>query len=218
MTVSAPVERPRILARLAEQPGQTAYEIAAALGYGKPESHRVAHIVRQLHQAGLLLAGSEFRPLMGRTASVYRLAPPGTPPLPRREESPAAAEARRRRHRIARQRQRARRAGKPVTAELVARPGVHLPGPPAWDLPGDPACQAADPSLFFGEEDEGPQSRAQRVTAARAVCSACPVRRCCLDGAVARGERFGVWAGVDLETERPERSTQTTRPAAADRA
>ena len=38
MTARAAADRPRILAHLAENPGQTAYEVAAALGYGKPQT------------------------------------------------------------------------------------------------------------------------------------------------------------------------------------
>jgi WhiB family redox-sensing transcriptional regulator len=221
VTVSAPVERPRILARLAEQPGQTAYELAAALGYGKPESRRVAEIVKRLHQQGALIAGSEFRPTMGRPAQVYYLAPPGTPPPPRRTESPAQAEERRRRARVKQQERRARLAGKTITPELAARPRLHLPPPPpAWRISGDPACTTAGPGLFFGPESEPPPARAQRVAAAQAICAGCPARRACLDGALARGERYGIWGGIDLEPERKRRSRKATRPAvaAADRA
>ena len=60
MTVHAPAERPRILAQLAERPGQTSYELAAALGYGKPDSHRIDEIVRRLWNDGALVAGSAY--------------------------------------------------------------------------------------------------------------------------------------------------------------
>jgi WhiB family redox-sensing transcriptional regulator len=216
VTVSAPVERPRILARLAEQPGQTAYELAAALGYGKPESRRVAEIVKRLHQQGALVAGSEFRPTMGRPAQVYYLAPPGTPPPPRRTESPAQTEERRRRARAKQAQRRARLAGQTITPELAARPRLHLPPPPpAWQMPGDPACTGAAPGLFFGPDRESPADRGRRVKQARVLCDACPVRDECLDGARARGERYGIWGGIDLENERALRAVQATRPAVA---
>ena len=62
MTVHAPAERPRIFAELARRPGQTAYEVAAALGYGKPASRRVASIIKRMHQDGVLVA--EFKRLV----------------------------------------------------------------------------------------------------------------------------------------------------------
>lgn len=85
MTVRAAAVRPRILAELAERPGQTAYEIAAALGYGKPDSNRVAKIVTRLWERGDLAAGTVFRPLQGRPVRSFAVALAGTPPRPRRE-------------------------------------------------------------------------------------------------------------------------------------
>jgi hypothetical protein len=50
-------------------------------------------------------------------------------------------------------------------------------------------CAQTDPELFF--PDPGGSSRA-----AKAVCRACPVRGECLEAALARDERFGVWGGL----------------------
>ena len=134
---------------------------------------------------------------------------------PIRELPPGQQEHRRRRERVNQYRRRARAGGKTVTAETLARVSVRLAAPPpAWDLPADPACAGADPGLFFGPERESPEARGQRVTQARVFCASCPVSRECLDGAVARGERYGVWGGADLETERALRAAQTTRPGA----
>ena len=205
-TVSAPVERPRILAAVAEQPGLTAYELAGRLGFSKPASNRVAQLVAQMHRAGLLVAGKEFRPLIGRPARVYFLAPPGTPRLPR-VETPERREERRRRNRVNQQQRRARLAGKPIAPAPVDRPRAYPPPPPpTWQLPGDPACAGADPGLFFSDEDERPRERADRVAKAQAYCHQCPVRTTCLDAARERGERWGIWGGLDLETERKNRS------------
>ncbi len=49
-------------------------------------------------------------------------------------------------------------------------------------------CWAADPDLFFAELPA-------EVEAAKAVCTACPVRQACLAGAVSRREPYGVWGG-----------------------
>src|SRR5487761_308791 len=51
----------------------------------------------------------------------------------------------------------------------------------------DAACLSADLTLFF-PEDRG-------VSKAKAVCARCPVRRPCLDWAIAAGESWGVWGG-----------------------
>jgi len=183
----------RILAALAESPGQGAYELAAALGY---DGRRTAAALKRMQSGGAVEALELARPGAGRPARIYFVAPEGTPPPPRRRESPAETEERRRRARVAQQRRRARLAGKPVTAEPIARPRLHLPAaPPAWRLPGEPACSGADPDLFFPE-------RWESGDAAEAICAGCPVRRCCLDGAIDRGERFGIWGGVNFETER----------------
>lgn len=135
---------------------------------------------------------------------------------PVRELSPGEQEHRRRRERVNQYRRRARLGGKAVTAETLARVSVRLAAPPAaWDLPGSaPACAGADPGVFFGPEHETPEARGQRLRQARVFCSGCPVRRECLDGARARGERYGIWGGADLETERALRAAQATRPGA----
>src|SRR5512135_646840 len=224
MTVGAPIERPRILARIAERPGQTAYELAAALGYGKPDSRRIAEIVQRLWNDGALVAGTAFRPALGRQARIYYIAPPGTRPR-LTAETPEQAERRRASNRgsngASKARTRARAAGKTV------RPGpdrrLTVLRPAAASLGRDSeraACRDADPDLFFGPGSEWPKARAARVTRARAYCFACPIRLACLEVARANRETYGVWGAVDFETERGQRSPQTTRPAvtAADRA
>ena len=80
MTVHAPAQRPRILAKLADRPGLTAYELAAALGYRKPDSRRINEIVRRLWNDGALVSGTVYRPGIGRQARIYYIAPPGTRP------------------------------------------------------------------------------------------------------------------------------------------
>ncbi|MGL4177518.1 MAG: WhiB family transcriptional regulator [Dermatophilaceae bacterium] len=50
-------------------------------------------------------------------------------------------------------------------------------------------CAQVDPELFFPED--GGSARE-----ALAVCLRCPVRAQCLEAALARGERFGVWGGM----------------------
>lgn len=47
-------------------------------------------------------------------------------------------------------------------------------------------------------KDSGGWNAAER---AKAICRVCPVRVRCLEGALARGERWGIWGGLD-EQER----------------
>jgi hypothetical protein len=197
MTVRAAVERPRILAHLAEHPGLTAYEVAGALGYGKPASHQIADLVSQLWRKGLLVYDVAWRPNLGRQARLWRIAPPGTPP-PTRDTSSAAAERRRERNRIGKQRQRARAAGRHFEpgARLHART-PRPPAPAAWALPGDGACRDEDPDLFFPEPGEDD-------TKAKAICEWCPIRAQCLALAIANREEYGIWGGVNLETARTD--------------
>lgn len=49
-------------------------------------------------------------------------------------------------------------------------------------------CRTQDPELFFAESPED-------VEFAKSLCTSCPVRLDCLDGALERGEPWGVWGG-----------------------
>lgn len=60
---------------------------------------------------------------------------------------------------------------------------------------GAALCAQTDPDLFF------PERGGASVAAAKRVCLACPVRSECLDAALRRRERFGVWGGLS-ERER----------------
>lgn len=52
-------------------------------------------------------------------------------------------------------------------------------------------CQVHSDDLWFAAEPED-------VALAQALCRGCPMRRSCLDGALDRGERWGVWGGEIL--------------------
>jgi len=61
------------------------------------------------------------------------------------------------------------------------------------------ACQDTDPELFFPVTQYGPG--AGETARAKAVCADCPVRRQCLQYALATGQMHGVWGGL-TESER----------------
>ena len=81
-------------------------------------------------------------------------------------------------------------------ARQVARPGQR----PGWhDLA---RCAETDPEMFFPEKGESTRP-------AKRVCAGCEVRAECLQDALDRGERFGVWGGL---SER-ERRTFASQPS-----
>jgi WhiB family redox-sensing transcriptional regulator len=59
--------------------------------------------------------------------------------------------------------------------------------------------QQADPELFFPVAKYGPG--ASETDRAKAVCAGCPVRRQCLQYALATRQMHGVWGGL-TEDER----------------
>ncbi|MEH3034712.1 MAG: WhiB family transcriptional regulator [Aeromicrobium erythreum] len=68
-----------------------------------------------------------------------------------------------------------------------------------WQYRG--ACRTTEPETFFSPESErGPRRRA-REARAKALCDVCPVKRECLEHALAVQEPYGVWGGLNA-TER----------------
>ncbi len=67
------------------------------------------------------------------------------------------------------------------------------------------ACVGSDPRVFFpgkGQDAAGP---------ARRICAGCEVQAECLEYALTRPEKFGIWAGT---TERQRRAMRKARRAA----
>lgn len=72
---------------------------------------------------------------------------------------------------------------------------------PALLLDRTPAC-ADDPDLWFSPDREHPRAQRDREAAAEVICGGCPLRARCLAGALERGERWGIWGGVNFEVRR----------------
>lgn len=66
-------------------------------------------------------------------------------------------------------------------------------------------CAQADPDEWF-------QEKGGSTKVAKSVCARCPVKAECLEYALARDERFGVWGGL---SERERRPLVQARKAAA---
>ncbi|CRK53529.1 Transcriptional regulator WhiB [Rhodococcus sp. RD6.2] len=70
-----------------------------------------------------------------------------------------------------------------------------------WEWQMRAACRSTDSAVFFPPTGEGLRARRLRESKAKAVCGRCPVRRACLEQALAVGEPYGVWGGL-AESER----------------
>jgi WhiB family redox-sensing transcriptional regulator len=188
-----PSRRARILAHLAGHPDLSVHEICRVLGFiresGRGCTGGVLYLLRSMEEQALVVAHTEFRARQGRQVRLWRAAPLGTVPSPAAQ---TLMERRRERDRLSKRRARARGdvAAPGVRAGVIARD--KLPVAASWRLPPGSACRDADARLFFPEPGE---SDAQ----AKAICAVCPVWAECLAVALANGERYGVWGGVNLE-------------------
>jgi WhiB family redox-sensing transcriptional regulator len=57
-------------------------------------------------------------------------------------------------------------------------------------------CKGADVSVFYPDDDEDP------ALDAKSICAPCLVREACLEHAIARRERDGVWGGCTAKERR----------------
>ncbi len=58
-------------------------------------------------------------------------------------------------------------------------------------------CRGLDPEIFFPVDDE--EESAQEAIA---ICNQCPVQEVCLEWALARREKEGVWGGTTVKERR----------------
>ena len=84
-----------------------------------------------------------------------------------------------------------------MTAATVRAPGGGDAGKRAighWTERAACRAPAIDPELFFPVSDSGPAL--PQVTAAKRICTACPVLTDCLAWALLAGEPAGIWGGT----------------------
>ena len=58
------------------------------------------------------------------------------------------------------------------------------------------ACRNQDPALFYDHDYETPKARYERTLIAKDICSACVVKKQCLDTAMHNQEAYGIWGGM----------------------
>jgi WhiB family redox-sensing transcriptional regulator len=75
------------------------------------------------------------------------------------------------------------------------------------------ACLAADPDLFFPISAAGPAEN--QIARAKRICAACPVRRECLEFALAHDQMYGIWGGTTPDDRRRDRRRRRRAAAAA---
>jgi WhiB family redox-sensing transcriptional regulator len=84
----------------------------------------------------------------------------------------------------------------------------------AWQVKA--ACRGPQATVFFPpayvERKDQKEEREQR---AKAICATCPVRTECLEAALVKREKFGVWGGAsEAERRRMIRQRRALRRAA----
>jgi WhiB family redox-sensing transcriptional regulator len=78
-------------------------------------------------------------------------------------------------------------------------PGARVDATSWWEYA---LCRAWDADLFCVPDGVSPSRKRAQETKAKGICQTCPVRERCLDEAMARGEQYGVWGGLDAEERR----------------
>jgi WhiB family redox-sensing transcriptional regulator len=74
-------------------------------------------------------------------------------------------------------------------------------------------CRGKDLILFFGPDGERQPEREIRERRAKAICMRCPVRAECLDGAIDRNDKHGIYGGLNEDERAVERRRRMRRAA-----
>jgi WhiB family redox-sensing transcriptional regulator len=101
----------------------------------------------------------------------------------------------------------ATRAARPRTA-----PGPYPSPDDQWQ--GRGACRAVNPALFYAPDNETSHQRRFRESAAKTVCSHCPVRAICRAYALQAGELYGIWGGTTERERQQSAERRQSRKAA----
>jgi WhiB family redox-sensing transcriptional regulator len=81
---------------------------------------------------------------------------------------------------------------------------------PQWRRENDYNCKGMGLDVFFPQDSEG-------VERAQAICATCPVRKVCLEYALALPEDYGIWGGVSERQRKLIRQRRKVARAAANK-
>lgn len=96
-----------------------------------------------------------------------------------------------------------------VTVPSPDEPGARADSASWWEYG---LCRAWDADLFCVPDGVSPSRKRAQEAKAKGICRTCPVRERCLAEAMARGEQYGVWGGLDTDERRQlERRRQGMR-------
>lgn len=68
-----------------------------------------------------------------------------------------------------------------------------------WEWQEKAACRDLPTEMFFHPDGERGPRRKNRINAAKAVCSSCPVIQACRKQALNLAEPYGIWGGLSEE-------------------
>lgn len=71
----------------------------------------------------------------------------------------------------------------------------------SWSWRDKAECRKYDPEIFFPERRGKIDNRDEQVIKAKAICAQCEVMAECLEYAIEKDEKFGIWGGL-TEDER----------------
>ena len=80
-----------------------------------------------------------------------------------------------------------------------------IPPAPSWYSRAN--CRGVNPDLFYPQRGQGTRE-------AKEVCRGCVVREQCLEDAIGRYEKFGIWGGMSERQRRQVRRARALRPSA----
>lgn len=86
---------------------------------------------------------------------------------------------------------------------------------PDWKWQEFANCRGEDLMLFFAPEGERQPQRDVREQKAKAVCAQCPARAACLEYALSRPEKYGLYGGLGEDERATERRRRMRRAAAS---
>ncbi len=88
---------------------------------------------------------------------------------------------------------------------------------PDWSWQEEAWGRGKGLGLFFGPDGERQPERDVRERKAKKICDGCPVRRECLDFALSRPEKYGLYGGLSEDERASERRRRMRRASYGNR-